>query len=88
MIASLLGHEDDGEPRCGKYQLAIETLLPVLPVVLFINCKVGDIHVISLPGTLVICQVFPFDQVVIDPLLVHAGRHREMGETVWFLPGW
>lgn len=44
------------------------------PVVALVNCKVRDVQVISLPGTLVIRQVSPFDQVVIRPLLIHTGR--------------
>lgn len=60
-----------------KPQLAVSIFLPVLPVVLLINGKVGDVHVIPLPGTLVIGQVLPFDQVVIDPLLIHTGTETE-----------
>lgn len=45
----------------GLSEIAVSKFTPVFPVVLLINCKVGDIHVVSLPGTLVICQVFPFD---------------------------
>lgn len=46
------------------------------PVVALVNCKVRDVQVISLPGTLVIRQVSPFDQVVIRPLLIHTGREN------------
>lgn len=49
-------------------------VLPVSPVVGFVELKVRDVHVVSLPGTLVIGQVFPLDQVVVQSLLVHADR--------------
>lgn len=47
-------------------------VLPVSPVACLVDCKVRDGHVISLPGALVVRQVSPLDQVVINPLLVHA----------------
>lgn len=66
--------------RKGLSEIAVCKFTPVFPVVLLVNCKVGDIHVVSLPGTLVIRQVFPFDQVVVDPLLIHTGTvDREEG---------
>lgn len=72
MIASLSGGEDVSDAEnTSFFFFNFKTLLPVLPVVLLINYKVGDVHVVPLPGTLVVRQVFPFDQVVIDPLLVH-----------------
>lgn len=48
--------------------------LPVSPVFSLIHCKVWNVHVISLPGALVIGQVPPFDQVVVVPLLIHTER--------------
>lgn len=44
---------------------------PMSPVFSLINCKVWNVHIVSLPGALVIGQVPPFDQVVVVPLLVH-----------------
>lgn len=53
---------------------------PVSPVVGFVELKVRDVHVVPLPGTLVIGQVFPLDQVVVRPLLVHTGRGTSAGQ--------
>lgn len=47
------------------------------PISGFVNFKVRDIHVISLPGALVISQVSPLDQVVINPLFIHTGRKTD-----------
>lgn len=44
------------------------------PVVGSVNSKVRDVHVVPLPGALVIGQVSPLDQVVVRPLLVHTDR--------------
>lgn len=48
---------------------------PVSPVFSLVHCKVWNVHVVSLPGALVIGQVPPFDQVVVVPLFVHTGRN-------------
>lgn len=69
----------------GLSEIAVSRFTPVFPVVLLINCKVGDIHVVSLPGTLVICQVFPLDQVVVDPLLIHTGPGTEKRERFHYV---
>lgn len=57
--------------RCAKSHV-LEITPPVPPVFSLINGKVWNVHVVSLPGALVIGQIPPFHQVVVVPLLVHA----------------
>lgn len=57
---------------------------PVSPVFSLINCKVWNVHVVSLPGALVVGQIPPFDQVVVVPLLVHA-ESKGANTTVSFV---
>lgn len=49
---------------------------PVSPIVSLVNHKVGDLQVISLPGALVIGQVSPFDQIVINPFLIETDENN------------
>lgn len=81
IIASLLdANESVKSPffsphnKVSEGEICFHKVLPVSPVVCLINCKVWDVQVISLPGTLVVSQVSPFDQVVVGPLLIHTGR--------------
>lgn len=57
-------------------------VLPVSPVVGLVNCKVRDLQVVSLPGTLVIGQVSPFDQVVVHSFLVHTEGKNQTAQRV------
>jgi len=51
----------------------------VVPVVQFVGVVIGEVHVLCLPGRLVVCQLSPLDQVVDVVLPVHTEEHsREM----------
>lgn len=50
---------------------------PVIPIALLEKVIVLYLHVLTLPGCLIIGQVPPLDQVVDMALLVHAARSRE-----------
>lgn len=62
--------------RCGHVVKPYKqsALLPVSPIVGLVNDKVRNLHVVSLPGALVIGKVSPLDQVVVHPLLIHTDK--------------
>ena len=53
--------------------------IPVVPVMQFERVKLRDIHVFSLPGGLVIGQVFPLNQVVHVVLFIHTDHTEQDG---------
>ena len=46
--------------------------LPVVPVLQLVHVELWDVHVLCLPGGLVVGQVLPFDEVMDIVLLVQA----------------
>lgn len=50
---------------------------PVVPVLQLVDVKLGYVHVLGLPGGLVVGQLSPLDQVVDVVLPVHTGRHSK-----------
>lgn len=52
----------------------------MIPVGLLVGVKLGDVHVLTLPGRLVISQISPFDQVMDVVLLVNTGMDKK-----WFV---
>lgn len=50
----------------------------MIPVLRLVHVKLGDVHVLALPGGLVVRQLPPLDQVVDVVLPVHTEIHKTM----------
>lgn len=48
-------------------------VVPVVPVLQLVSVIIRDLHVLQLPGGLVIRQVSPLDEVVTVIFLIHTG---------------
>lgn len=55
-------------------------ILPVVPVLHLVDVKLRHVHVLGLPGRLVVRQLSPLDQVVDVVLPVHAEETQQRGE--------
>ncbi len=63
-----------------QFKGAASVILPVVPVLHLVGVKLRYVHVLGLPGRLVIRQLSPLDQVVDVVLPVHTGKHSKEKE--------
>lgn len=64
-------------------QHVVSLCIPVVPVCLFVGVELWDVHVFALPGCLVIGQISPFDQVMIDVLFINTDVKRGNTQERW-----
>lgn len=60
-------------------RLFLFTCIPVVPVLQFEGVKLWYIHILCLPGTLIVRYIPPLDKVVTVILLIHTKRNKTTG---------